>query len=142
VEDARAWLLTMSGTYLQEDHPEDGYYATAQTDTFSPSTYDWTDDAKTRQYIVGSNDTFSGYKMYYVTHRMAVTAGYPCSNQAAHSMFPINASSAGTTAGTTQSGGSGYMTFISGSTGLVYYRITVKVVGPRYNNRFVQVFMY
>lgn len=137
VESARTYILARSAVSLQSDDPANGYYASQQP-AFTPLGYDFTAAAG----VSRDAGTVSGYSVRYVIHRMAMTAGVACSDPTAGCMFPPAASSAGTTAGTSHAGGSSYAGAISGTTGLVFYRITVKVSGPRYNNRYVQAFLY
>ena len=85
----------------------------------------------------------SGYDLYYVIHRMASTSGSACpaagclapqvttitsTPAAGCSMDPSSASFCGASA--------------SGTNNLVYYRVTIKVSGPRQNNRYIQAFLY
>lgn len=81
----------------------------------------------------------AGYDLYYVVHRMASTAGAACPaagcmaptvaaiNPPGCSMDPASANPCGA---------------VSTTNSLVYYRITVKVAGPRQNNRYIQAFVY
>ena len=113
--------------------------------SFSPQMYRFSDS------VVGT-DTFpcaalgasspAGYSLYYVVHRMANATGAcptpagclapaiaaSSSSGAGCSMDPTSASFCGASATTTNT--------------LVYYRITIKVVGPRQNNRYIQAFVY
>lgn len=141
IEGARAWLLAQSAVALQSDSPANGYYA-ANDPTFTPQNFNFTNAAAAKQYISGGVSSFSGYQIYYVIHRMAVTAGVACSDPTAGCVIPPAASTGVTGAGSSHLAGSGYQGSITGSTGLVYYRITAKVAGPRFNNRYVQAFVY
>ena len=146
IEDARTWILAQSTTTLNTD-VAGRYYArynamdASNTAGFDPKSYDFTNSTLAKKYVdTNGNDTFSGYKIYYVIHRMAFAAG-ACSGGAA-CVAPPQAAGNVVTAGSSRSAGSGYQTGITGSVGLVYYRITAKVVGPRFNNRYVQAFVY
>ena len=141
VEDARTYLFNQNAIYLQSDDPANGYYANYQPG-FSPQTFDFTNTTQARQYSLGGVNTFSGYQIYYVIHRMAINSGFACSDPNAGCMFPPSASSSGTTQGTSQSGGTAYNPNLTGTLGLVYYRATIKVIGPRFNNRYIQAFFY
>jgi type II secretory pathway pseudopilin PulG len=162
LEGARTWLMTQSVTALHTDMPGSGYtswvqqsYPTNAATDFNPKTLDWTDAAVAHQFsatdnggtdqdIDGDGDptTFSGYRIYYVVHRMANQGGVPCSEPGTGCMFPSAASSSTTAPGTTQSAGTGYSPPIQGNTGNPYYRITAKVVGPRHNTSYVQAIMH
>ena len=140
VEGARTWLLAQSATTLQSDVP--GIYYSSYQPTFTPQGFNFTNSTQATKFISGANDTFSGYKIYYVIHRMAVTAGVTCTDPSAECVMPPTAATSTTGSGSSHSAGSGYQPQISGTTGLVYYRVTAKVVGPRFNNRYVQAFFY
>ena len=135
VASAFTYLNGQTVSYLKDDHTVDGYYANNDP-TFSPGGFDFTGSGK----YLGTD--YSGYKIYYVVHRMAMTSGVPCSDPTAGCIFPPAASSTGVQAGQSHAGGTGSGQQISGITGLVYYRVTVKVIGPRFNNRYVQAFLY
>ena len=144
IEDARSWLKdTVNPADLVADIPTHGYYATTETDStqsnyFSPESWDFTNPNTTFQY--GGANQWSGYTVYYVVHRMASQTG-ACS-AAAYCLMPPAATSSATGAGSSHGGGQSYVLGISAPPGLVYYRVTVKVVGPRFNNRYVQAFFY
>lgn len=152
IEGAFAWLKAQTPLALQSDDLANGYYAAIPpsdpTDPayFSPQTFSFTDATKAKLFVdANGNDTFSGYKIYYVIHRMSTIPGACLStvnNTQVDCAAPIGASASVTGAGSSHLAGSGYQLNISGSTGLVYYRITAKVVGPRFNNRYVQVFVF
>lgn len=113
--------------------------------SFSPQMYRFSDtvtgsDGFPCAALVAGNP--AGYTLYYVVHRMANAAG-ACptpagclapsivtipAGRAGCSMDPTSASFCGASATTTNT--------------LVYYRITIKVVGPRQNNRYIQAFVY
>lgn len=147
VEDGLQWLVTNAvGTAMNSDRT--GYYAThnavaggcSSTAAFTPQSYDFANNACALQH----GTTVSGYTMSYVIHRMAATGGLglPCTDALAECMFAPVASSAGVAPGSTHSTGQSYQAAITNTAGLVYYRITVKVKGPRNNNRYIQAFVY
>ncbi len=85
----------------------------------------------------------AGYDIYYVVHRMANTAGLSC--PAAQCMSPpSNIVAAPPAPGCSQDPTSASFcgAAATSSSQIVYYRITVKVSGPRQNNRYVQAFVY
>lgn len=147
VEDAMQWMITNAvGVNLNTNRT--GYYATndevaagcSSSATFLPQTYDFANAACATPRAAA----VSGYQLYYVIHRMASPggAGLACTDPLAGCMFSPVASSAGVSAGASHSAGQSYQTSISNTAGLVFYRITVKVIGPRHNNRYVQAFVY
>lgn len=82
----------------------------------------------------------SGYALYYVIHRMASGAG-ACPG--AGCSAPSIAAASGAAPGCSFDPSSpSYCGVSSSVNNLVYYRITVKVVGPRQNNRYIQAFVY
>jgi Tfp pilus assembly protein PilX len=159
LEDARVWLQSKNGgtvVYLHEDHPADHGYTSWYDKDFDPKSLDWTDPNVAHLYTAnpdpdfdgdGDPTTFSGYRIYYVIHRLAVLRGTSsdpksCTDPGTGCMFPPTASSSTLAPGTTQSAGTGYTPPILGSTGNVYFRITAKVVGPRHNSSYVQAIMH
>jgi Tfp pilus assembly protein PilX len=136
VEDAVTWLSSQGSEYLKDTHIDQGYYA-SNDPAFNPATYDFANVGMARSH----GSAVSGYTLYYVIHRMATTSGLTCTDNAG-CLYPPIVTAAETGQGTSRSGGGGYSAGISGATGAVYYRVTVKIVGPRYNNRFVQAFLY
>lgn len=132
-------LLAADRTALDNDVQAEGYYrvnndfrAVCQLVAdpitgFSPLTYDFTNAN-----CAVSVPTTSNYQVYYVIHRMATgTGGCPGAGCA---MTPLEEFTL-TTKGTKPQ-------LIVVSSQFVYYRVTVKVVGPRNNNRYVQAFIY
>ena len=86
-----------------------------------------------------------GYSLFYVIHRMARSAAMSC--PAAECISPEATVSGGTTpppAGCSLDPTSASFCGVNpiSASSVVYYRITVKVVGPRQNNRYVQAFVY
>ena len=115
-------------------------------DAFTPQSYRFSDTAldadgaPCASKIAGKP---SGYDIYYVVHRMAVTAGLSC--PAAQCVSPPSTIPAAPPApGCSQDPTSASFcgTSASSTSAAVYYRITVKVSGPRQNNRYIQAFVY
>jgi type IV pilus assembly protein PilX len=158
LEDARTWMIAQPAVYLHDDHPSDHGYISwgqmsspAQPTDFDPKTHDWTNPNVAYLYSAnpdpnldgdGDPTTFSGYRIYYVIHRLAVLPGQSCSEPATGCMFPVTANAGVVAPGTTTSAGTGYTPPILGTVGNVYYRITAKVVGPRHNSSYVQAIMH
>jgi len=161
LEDARTWLMAQSAEYLHDNHPDDhGYMSWVQAtqspappsaDDFNPKTHDWTDTDVAHPYTAapdpdfdgdGDATTFSGYRMYYVIHRIAYVSGESCNTPGTGCMYPATASAGTLSPGTTTSAGTGYSPPITGAVGNVYYRITAKVAGPRHNSSYVQAIMH
>lgn len=150
VEDARTWLASQTSSYLENTDTSQGYWATS-VPNFDPKTFPFA--ASARVHLNGSSgapgtavsaaDKVSGYTVYFVIHRMATSSGKcdPATSNAA-CLFPPVVTASETGQGSSTSGGSGYGLGLSSSTGKVYYRVTVKVVGPRFNTRYVQALLY
>jgi len=83
----------------------------------------------------------SGYSLYYVIHRMARTVGTNCPG--AECATPSIAPASGASPGCSFDASSPLYCGVSSSVNnLSYYRVTVKVVGPRQNTRYIQTFVY
>lgn len=141
VEDAVKWLNSQSFDYLAVDHADVGYYATSRDPDsatvmslppFDPKAHDFGDPAQAKTHT----GTVSGYTIAYVIHRMARYTG-TCAAVADNCLYPVNTPN--TWDGINNGGAQPQITITKG---LVYYRITVKVQGPRFNNRYVQAFVY
>jgi type IV pilus assembly protein PilX len=153
VEGAFSWVGTTIGANsaaLDASAAGSGYYAThSEVDsscvpsgvtTFSPVSYDF---ANTNCAVTMGSQP-NGYSLYYVIHRMASSAGAcPNAGCVAPSVTMAAAATNTTPGGSTESGASVFGTVsTSTSNQIVYYRITVKVAGPRRNNRYIQAFVY
>jgi Tfp pilus assembly protein PilX len=80
----------------------------------------------------------SGYSLFYVVHRMARTTG-SCLAVATGCSTASTTSDTGCKPGQSCDADSPVTNTINSS---VYYRVTVKVAGPRQNNRYIQGFVY
>jgi hypothetical protein len=130
VEQARAWLQLQPAATLYDNVP--GRYAAAMqtgldytgTDPSAPD-FDW--DANS--FDAGPDPASN--QVHYVIHRMCELAGNP------GSVNCVRTSLGGTTGGT--QGGATYGGAALPSTSQIYYRITVRVTGPRNTVSYVQV---
>lgn len=158
VEAARQWLMSASSAYLQDDHSDNGYYATRAdtggednkgmdlTGSRTKSTNDnikWIDATGSEQagshkpYCEATNDA-TGNRICYVIHRMCDVPG---SIDSADCSTSTSSDSDGISQGAVDRQIS-YQTPLSGpGTTMGRYRITVRVSGPRNNNSYVQVFI-
>jgi type IV pilus assembly protein PilX len=134
VEHARAWLMSQSSLELSANQAAHGYFA-AGLGNFDPLTYaSWT--AAT---AVDLGDDGAGNQTMYVVHRLCRIAGsFNLSGQEC-----VRPSSLNTSGGTSVGLGGGAA---SGSavpvTPVPYFRVTVRVAGPRSTLSYVQVIMY
>jgi type IV pilus assembly protein PilX len=143
IETARSWLLANSGA-LAADNSGAGYYATSQsgldltgnnTTTNSSDDLKWDLTATTKPTCL--NGTIAGNTVCYIIHRMCDAAG------------PLSGATCSTKSGTKGGSGLGSIrqmsTYQPGSWSSVttfgYYRVTVRVAGPRNNVSYVQAFV-
>lgn len=148
VENALTWIAAQqSATFLAHSgNSLYRYYATHTaaaagctkdgSTTFSPEQYRFDDS------VLGTDtypcafrlaNTPSGYSLFYVIHRMASSVG-SCTDVGCMRPAGLGCNSTNTKAGQGNE-------FDFESTPETYFRITVKVVGPRQNNRYVQAFV-
>lgn len=146
VEAARAWLMGQSASALEADNPAAGYYSfsgfgtpgysAAKPNEFNPiSNVTWTDSAAVKN--VGT-ETHTGYRIYYIIHRFSAVTG-DCNDSGVSCVTAPDATADVGGAGTTKTAGTEANAGILGAGGLVYYRVTVKVVGPKFNSSYIQV---
>ena len=129
VEDGRAWLLAQSATTLQNDGT--GYYSNWD-DTFDPVTYAWSNANS----VQTTPDDGGGNEVRWVMHRLCQLANTPVN---AGNQQCVSVSSA-LSGGSQSAGGYGAMPITN--TIQPYFRVTVRVAGPRNTTSHVQVIMY
>jgi Tfp pilus assembly protein PilX len=123
-------------------------------DAFTPTTYRFSE-------TINGGDGFpcaarvsgnpAGYTLYYVVHRMANTSEAAClagggmagcgTCPTAGCLAPAVTLNSSNT-GSSQDATAAILSSSSATNAAVYYRITVKVVGPRQNNRYIQGFIF
>lgn len=158
VELARTWLMGRSTTDLQDDNSGEGYYATMAdtggvdgrgvdiTGSRTQSENDnvkWV-DAKGIEHpgqfsakCQAANDN-TGNRVCYVIHRMC---GIPGALASSSCSLTTSNQSGGESLGVMQREQT-YQDILTGTGALMgYYRISVRVSGPRNNNSHVQVFV-
>ncbi|MEN9704672.1 MAG: hypothetical protein RLZZ393_551 [Pseudomonadota bacterium] len=153
-EQALRWLdAHASDTALHVDAPASGYFATSADNcdlTGSRTPADGSDDVGWDGSATHANCAMSaagatpagianGYSTSYVINRMCNAAGDPMSLLAADGHTPMTCSrlSAGATAGSTRTGAY-YGNLPLSGTSQLYYRITVRIIGPRHTVRYLQ----
>jgi len=155
---ARNWVVDMSTNnplQLGANIPK-GYFAyvtyTGGVEDFVPASFDWETNAK-KLNPAGSDASGlfpGGYQVYYVIHRVArpsdmtasVAGGGACSLTSTACASPPAQAGTVSGQGQSQSVGAGYNAGIQVKPGLVYFRVTVKVTGPKRNTSYVQAYMY
>ena len=151
-ESARTWLQAQSPLALQADDVPDGYCSNWQTDLspviatrFDPTTYDWlgsggcANNSGSKQVTPddGIGDG-TGNEVRYVIHRMCSKAG--ATNDAtppAQQCATVTAAGAGGS-----QAGAAYGAQALTNTVQPYFRITVRVKGPRNTYSYIQTIMY
>jgi len=134
IEAGRAWLLSSSGASLYTDNPGNAYYSTFQTNVdlvggdATKTPFDWST-------AVDAGTDVAGNQVSYVIQRMCELPGDPASVSCLRA-----AGVSGTSAGS--KGAASYGGYaISAPTG-AFYRITVRVTGPRNTVSFVQATVF
>ncbi|HMA87303.1 MAG TPA: hypothetical protein VKP89_01010 [Burkholderiales bacterium] len=131
VETARNWLITNAGPNLQNDQPAiaggTGYWSTSQDSLDLINVYDWNTS------VTAGTDA-AGNKVQYVIQRLCDTSGPTTSANCLKS--------SSSTASASSKGGAAYGTYGIATPTDAYYRVTVKVTGPRNTVSFVQVTMF
>ncbi|HJV85920.1 MAG TPA: hypothetical protein VJ698_10625 [Noviherbaspirillum sp.] len=139
IDAAVGWLTANNGPTLEADSGSDGYYATSQdslditgnrTPGDASDDLDWLSSAAVK--ILAPDGL--GNKLSYVIHRMCNSAG----PLAAGTCATDQSAMAGSSLGASRQ----MMTYQPGSWNAVanraYYRITVRIAGPRNSVNFVQ----
>lgn len=135
VESARNWLLGQAATALYNDNTSSGYYATMQSNLDllgndpGKTDYNWSGAT-----TVGTAP--SGYAVRYVIHRLCDSVGNPVSVNC------VKAAASGSTTASGTKGAAAYGQFAISVPTNAYYRITVRVTGPRNTLSYVQTVVY
>ena len=137
VEDARNWLVLQGSATLQTDGPSQtapttGYWSSGVS-AFDPTTYNWTSSNNSR--LVTADDGF-GNEVRFVIHRLCTAANLAV-NDPAQQCVTIGSTGSGGS-----KGGGAYGVLPLSNTVQPYFRITVRVLGPRSTTSYVQTIMY
>jgi Tfp pilus assembly protein PilX len=130
VETARAWLVSQGSGTLQTDQAP-GYFS-SWASTFDPLTHSWASANSTQ----ATADDGLGNEVRYVIHRLCNTAGLAVNDPLQQCV------TLGSTASGGSKGGGSYGVLPLSNTVQPYYRITVRVTGPRNTTSYVQAIMY
>lgn len=133
VETATTWLSSQTTSVLESDSPTNGYYASNQETLNLKTGVDWNNDGSTniKAKVIGTDA--NGNKVSYIIHRICNSSGAIDTATCA-----INTTSTGSS--TSSKGGNGTLP-LSGVTN-IYYRITVKVQGPKNTTTYIQTMLY
>jgi Tfp pilus assembly protein PilX len=129
VEAARSWLTANSGGGLNNSNPAVGYFSVWGTPDFL-NTFDWAANS------VALAPDAAGNQVNYVIHRLCKNPATPNPQDCVQSTE--SAASAGqSTKGAPAFGGTALATATD-----AFYRVTVRVLGPRNTMSFVQAVVY
>lgn len=147
IERARQWLLGAGANLLIADSPGVGYFANWQTGSDltgnNPAQADFNWDANA---VRLARDPVTGNEVRYVVHRMCRE-----SNKSVVStdciVVTLATGTGGSGLGQSKRGGGGQtdaagLGDVTAGGGLVYYRVTVRIDGPRNTRSFVQAMLY
>jgi Tfp pilus assembly protein PilX len=140
VEEARKYLkdtLNANKSALDLDVPAAAYYATWQSNldlygTGVGTVFNWAADSK----LVGTDS--AGNEVRFVLHRMCAAAG-PGTSAIANCVK--TAGTAGTAAAGGTKGTVSYSTLALPAPTVIYFRVTVRILGPRNTLSFVQAML-
>jgi Tfp pilus assembly protein PilX len=141
VEAARTWLLNNPGATLYNDQPGVangvGYFATWQQgldftngDADTTNNFDWTTRA-----VALATDA-AGNQASYVIHRMCDATGNPASINC------IRVTNASGSTSSSSKGAAAFGSYAISSPSQAFFRITVRVIGPRNTVSYVQAVVY
>lgn len=144
VEAARTWLMANNGSTLYNDQPAQGYYATSQDaldltgNATRGNTADdvaWTSSGASQPKCLATDN--AGNTVCYIVHRLcngtgAIDAG-TCSTQ--------QTSKGGSSLGAMRPMTTYQERSWTDVATMAYYRVTVRIAGPRQNISFVQAFL-
>lgn len=128
IEAARNWITVQSANTLINDQIP-GYVSNWQNN-FTPSTFNW----NTQSTTVGTDS--AGNTVQYIIHRLCSTSGLSPNSPTQQCVVLMQSGATGS------KGGGSYGTLPLTGTTAVYYRITVRVTGPRNATSYVQMVMY
>lgn len=146
IEEARAWLNTNTGTSLYTSQPGvtngGSYYANFQSGVdligVAPASddFNWSGAGSPARNL--GNDS-AGNEVRYIIHRLCQFDGDP--NSAAANCVKFTGGGGSGAASTGTKGVVGYGTAALPGVSSVYYRVTVRVSGPRNTLSFVQAIL-
>lgn len=129
VESARSWLVTQGSSTLQADLSPG--YLSSWALTFNPFTHTWSNSNST---LVTSDDG-TGNEVRYLIHRLCSITGSV--NDPSQSCATVGSAGSGGS-----KGGGSYGVLPLSNTTAPYFRVTVRVAGPRNTVSYIQAIMY
>jgi len=137
VETARAWLKSQTGSTLHGDITAAGYAATWQEGLdFTKGDADTTNDFQWDTRSVALAADAAGNQVSYVIHRMCDAPGGPSTVNC------IRATDSSGSTSTSSKGAAAFGSYAISSPSQAFYRITVRVIGPRNTVSYVQAVVY
>jgi Tfp pilus assembly protein PilX len=127
-EVGRQWLVAQTTVTLNNDLPASGYYATWGA-SVDPTTFDWSNAGS----VQVATEAGNGNDVRYVVHRLCQSVG------AADAPFPAQRCSDVQDDVGGSRGGVGYGTAPPSEVIRPYFRVTVRVIGPRQTVSYTQV---
>jgi Tfp pilus assembly protein PilX len=127
IEAARAWMLTQSGTTLDNDSTASGYFSNWAA--FDPFSFTWTSVP-----LIAADASGNGVR--FVIHRLCQNANTTINATGQQCIVRTTSSSTAFTGGS--AGGVGYGSFNLSTKISPYYRITVRAEGPKNTVSYVQ----
>jgi Tfp pilus assembly protein PilX len=131
IEKAIAMLRTRSATQLAADDSSNGYFASMASNQSPTGGQNWQSfwEANLKTAAVDAGTDQAGNHIYYVVHRECQANGLPGSGAQCVASPAVT-----TTSGNSEEAGELELT----SASQIYYRITVRVSGPRRTESYVQ----
>lgn len=129
VESARSWLVTQGSSTLQSDLAPG--YLSSWALTFNPFMHTWSNSNST---LVTSDDG-TGNEVRYLIHRLCSITGSV--NDPSQSCATVGSAGSGGS-----KGGGSYGVLPLSNTTAPYFRVTVRVAGPRNTVSYIQTIMY
>jgi type IV pilus assembly protein PilX len=127
-EVGRQWLVAQTTVTLNNDLPASGYYATWGA-SIDPTTFDWSNAGSVPVALEAGN----GNDVRYIVHRLCQAVG------PADTPFPAQRCSDVQDDVGGSRGGAGYGTAPPTEVIRPYFRVTVRVIGPRQTVSYTQV---
>ena len=146
IEYARTWLMDTKNAGVDTNIDLANRYCAGWQANFDPTTYNWTEPtgdcaANKGSFLATANDG-TGNEVRYIVHRMCKYIGslnkpYAPNDTLAQECVILGAAGAGGS-----KGGGAYGVLPLANTQQPYFRITVRVAGPRNTVSYVQAMMY
>ena len=146
IENARTWLMNTKADSINTNADQANYYCAAWQSGFDPTTFDWTaatsDCANNKGSYLATADDGTGNEVRYVIHRMCRYVGSLNKPDPPNDTQPQECVVLGAAGAGGSKGGGQYGVLPLSNTQQPYFRVTVRVAGPRNTVSYVQAMMY